>query len=277
MKKNIVLVCLLVVSIIDSPLVIAKPKKDKTQGQQTSSQADTKAEKQRMKDEKEKLKKEAQEWEKRKKDMTPLQLKDLIEENHQLRIRTEKLDITTKELQVKLQQSIDHIQNQTNLQNSLQAQGNLAFRDLSELPSGSYTIDTATGKVLIGGVVDERYGVDPGTGLPFIKGIIFKVQIGARYDLNLKDVLIDEVHHENLEQEQENGLYKYTIGHFRNYWEADKLKKGLRIMGIQLAWIVPYKDGKRVLLQEVLPTVIEQKSNKANTSKLAEQKPYLKQ
>lgn len=282
MKKNIVLVCLLVLSSINSPLAIAKPKKDKTQTQQTfsqgnkSSKVDTKAEKQKLKDEQAKRKKETKEWEKRKKDMTPLQLKDLIEENHQLRVRNEKLDITIKELQIKLQETIDSVQNQTNLQNSLQAQGNLAFRDLSELPAGSYTIDKATGKVLIGGVVDERYGVDPETGLPFIKGIIFKVQIGARQDLNLKDVLIDEVHHENLEQETENGLYKYTIGHFRNYWEADKLKRGLRVMGIQLAWIVPYKDGKRVLLKEVLPTVIEQKDKKGNTSKPAEQQSALK-
>ncbi len=282
MKKNIVLVCLLVLSIIDVPLAIAKPKKAKTQVQQSSSQvsksskADAKAENQKLKDEKEKLKNQTKEWEKRKKDMTPLQLKDLIEENHQLRVKSEKLDITIKELQVKLKETIDSVRNQANLQNSLQAQGNLAFRDLSELPAGSYTIDKATGKVLIGGVVDERYGVDPETGLPFIKGIIFKVQIGARQDLNLKDVLIDEVHHENLEQENENGLYKYTLGHFRNYWEADKLKKGLRIMGIQLAWIVPYKDGKRVLLKEVLPTVIEQKDKKDNTRNPDQQKPSLK-
>jgi hypothetical protein len=283
MKKNIVLICLLVLSIIDGPLAIAKPQKAKTQAQQASSQvskpskADAKAAKQKLKDEKEQLKKETKEWEKRKKDMSPLQLKDLIEENHQLRVRNEKLDITIKELQVKLKQTIDGIQNQPNPQNSLQAQGNLAFSDLSELPAGSYTIDKATGKVLIGGVVDERYGVDPETGLPFIKGIIFKVQIGARQDLNLKDVLIDEVHHENLEQEKADGLYKYTIGHFRNYWEADKLKKGLRVMGIQLAWIVPYQDGKRVLLKEVLPTVIEQKDQKVNTSKPVEQKSSLKQ
>jgi hypothetical protein len=277
MKKNIVLVCLLALSIINTPLATARPKKDKTQTQQTSSQAnksskvDAKAAKQKSKNEKEKLKKEAKEWEERKKAMTPLQLKDLIEENHQLRVRNEKLDITIKELQIKLQETIESAQRQANLQNSPQAQGNLAFRDLSELPAGSYTIDKATGKVLIGGVVDERYGVDPETGLPFIKGIIFKVQIGARRDLDLKDVLIDEVYHENLEQEKEDGLYKYTIGHFRNYWEADKLKKGLRIMGIQLAWIVPYKDGKRVLLKEVLSTVIEQKDKKGTISKTAEQ------
>lgn len=281
MKKNIVLVCLLVLSIINSPLAIAKPKKDKTQLQQTSHQANksshlpTKADKQKIKEEQERLKKETKEWDKRKKDMTPLQLKDLIEENHQLRVRNEKLDITIQELQIKLKESIDSIQNQSNSQNSLQAQGNLAFRDLSELPTGSYTVDKVAGKVLIGGVVDERYGVDLATGLPFIKGVIFKVQIGAKYNLNLKDVLIDEVYHENLEQESENGLYKYTIGHFRNYWEADKLKKGLRAMGIQLAWIVPYRDGKRVLLKEVLPTVIEQKDKKDNVSSSAEQNPSL--
>jgi hypothetical protein len=142
---------------------------------------------------------------------------------------------------------------------SFETWGDMAVRDLSELPPGSYSVDRATGQVYIGGILDERYGVDPGTGKPFIKGILFKVQIGAKNDLDLHDVLVDEVNHQNLEQEGGQNLYKYTIGHFRNYWAADKLKKGLRVMGIELAWIVPYKDGKRVLLKEVLRTVLDQK------------------
>lgn len=277
MKKNIILVCLFALNIIHGPFAIAKPRRAKAQQSSPSqasktSPADAKAEKQQLKNDKNKLIKEDKEWEKRKKDMHPLQLKDLLEENHQLRLKSEQLDVMIKEIELKFKANLE----QLNAQNTLQAQGNLALRDLSELPVGSYTIDQATGRVLIGGMVDERYGVDPATGVPFIKGVIFKVQIGAKQNLNLKDVLIDEVNHENLEQESENELYKYTIGHFRNYWEADKLKKGLRVMGIELAWIVPFKDGKRVILKEVLSTVIEQKGKKGNTSKPAEKKSPMK-
>jgi hypothetical protein len=253
MKKIIALVCLLGLSTIDSLPATAKPKKTTKNASKTavSKNQPTKREQPVSKTSEKKLKLELKDWEKKKKDLKPLQLRDLIEENHRLRMQNQKLDVDLKEIELKLRETIK--------KELMLQQTNAAIRDLSELPPGSYTIDKATGQVFIGGILDERYGVDPITGIPFIKGVIFKVQIGANKDLDLKDVLIDEVHHENLEQEKEENLYKYTIGHFRNYWEANKLKKGIRAMGIQLAWIVPYKDGKRVLLKEVLSTVIEQK------------------
>jgi hypothetical protein len=140
------------------------------------------------------------------------------------------------------------------------ALGSMAMRELLDLPAGSYVINKETGQVLIGGIVDERYGVDPITGMPFIKGILFKVQIGAKDEINLRDKLANEFSHQTIEQEEGENLHKYTIGHFRNYWAADELKKLLRNIGIENAWIVPYKDEKRVLLKEVLSTVIEQKT-----------------
>ena len=48
---------------------------------------------------------------------------------------------------------------------------------------------------------------------------------------------------------------RYTLGEFRDYWEADKFKKYLREMGVKDAWIVPYKDGKRVPIKDVLEGV----------------------
>ena len=140
------------------------------------------------------------------------------------------------------------------------ALGSMAMRELVDLPAGSYVVNKETGQVLIGGIVDERYGVDPITGMPFIKGILFKVQIGAKDEINLRDKLANEFGHQTIEQEEGENLHKYTIGHFRNYWAADELKKLLRNIGIENAWIVPYKDEKRVLLKEVLSTVIEQKT-----------------
>jgi len=54
----------------------------------------------------------------------------------------------------------------------------------------------------------------------------------------------------------ENGLQKISVGFFRDYWEADTLKKYLREMGVKDAWIVPFKDGKRVPIKDVLEGVI---------------------
>ncbi|OJW69768.1 MAG: hypothetical protein BGO68_05740 [Candidatus Amoebophilus sp. 36-38] len=277
MKKTIALICLFGLSILlTNTSAVAKPRNVKGSAKTNNAPKKANTKKQPSKNTKsnpkstsksnskadpkadaKKLKLDLKEWGKKKKDMKPLQLRDLIEENHRLRLQKQKLDVNIKEIETKLRETIT--------KELMHEKANAAIRDLSELPAGSYTIDKATGQVFIGGILDERYGVDPTTGLPFIKGVIFKVQIGANKDLDLKEVLIDEVHHENLEQEHEENLFKYTIGHFRNYWEANKLKKGLRAMGIKLAWIVPYKDGKRVLLKEVLPTVIEQKKHLKTT------------
>jgi len=262
MRKFFPLVCLLAISIINSPSAIARPKKANTTSKTTTSKKQpAKTSQSNVKANAKTLKLELKEWEKRKKDLKPLQLKELIEENHKLRMQNQTLNTNVKELDGSIK-GLESKLRETIKAELMREKANAAVRDLAELPEGSYTVDKITGQVFIGGILDERYGVDKETGIPFIKGILFKVQISANKDLDLKEVLIDEVHHENLEQEKADNLYKYTIGHFRNYWEANKLKKGLRAMGVKLAWIVPYKDGKRVLLKEVLPVVIEQKNKK---------------
>ena len=53
-------------------------------------------------------------------------------------------------------------------------------------------------------------------------------------------------------EEDEDGVKKYTIAAFRDYWEADLFKKYLREMGVNDAWIVSYKDGVRVQIESVL-------------------------
>jgi regulator of replication initiation timing len=259
MRKIFPLVCLLAtISIISSSSAIARPKRANTTPKTvTPKKQPAKITQSNAKT----LKAELKEWGKRKRDLKPLQLKELIEENHKLRMQNQTLNTNVKELDGSIKGLESKIR-ETIKAEMMREKANSALRDLAELPEGSYTVDKATGQVFIGGILDERYGVNKETGIPFIKGILFKVQIGANKDLDLKEVLIDEVHHENLEQEKADNLYKYTIGHFRNYWEANKLKKGLRAMGIKLAWIVPYKDGKRVLLKEVLPVVIEQKQKR---------------
>jgi septal ring factor EnvC (AmiA/AmiB activator) len=91
------------------------------------------------------------------------------------------------------------------------------------------------------------------------EGLVFRVQIGAYRDKSLEPYLQNS---ENLSGDTSpEGLQTYTLGNFRDYWEADKFKKYLRAMGVNDAWIVPYRDGTRVELKEVLENL---RSNQQN-------------
>lgn len=85
-------------------------------------------------------------------------------------------------------------------------------------------------------------------------GVVFKVQIGA---FRNKDLSKYFENNENFGGENgDDDMQKITLGQFRDYWEADTFKKYLREMGVRDAWIVPYKDGNRVSIKEVLEGVI---------------------
>jgi hypothetical protein len=86
------------------------------------------------------------------------------------------------------------------------------------------------------------------------KGVIFKVQIGA---FKNKDLSKFFENHKNFSGDVDpDGLKKYTLGYFDDYWEADTFKKYLREMGVKDAWIVPYKNGQRVKIRDVLEGLI---------------------
>jgi cell division septal protein FtsQ len=98
--------------------------------------------------------------------------------------------------------------------------------------------------------------------LDFSKGIVFKVQIGA---FKNKDLAKYFENNPNLGGEVKEGEpQKITIGIFRDYWEADTFKKYMREMGVKDAWIVPYKDGERVEIKDVLEGVVSEKSAATN-------------
>ncbi len=81
-------------------------------------------------------------------------------------------------------------------------------------------------------------------------GVVFKVQVGAFKNFDLTKYFD---RHQNFSGEVDaDGTMKYTLGIFSDYWEADKFKKYMREMGVKGAWIVSYKDGKRVNIKEVL-------------------------
>lgn len=84
-------------------------------------------------------------------------------------------------------------------------------------------------------------------------GVVFKVQIGA---FEKKDMSKFFDNNPMFSGQDEGGMQKITIGFFKDYWEADTFKKYLREMGVKDAWIVPFKDGKRVPIKDVLEGVI---------------------
>jgi outer membrane murein-binding lipoprotein Lpp len=93
--------------------------------------------------------------------------------------------------------------------------------------------------------------------MDFSKGVVFKVQIGAFKNKNLAKYFENNP---NFGGEAKDGEpQKLTIGIFRDYWEADTFKKYMREMGVKDAWIVPYKDGERVEIKDVLEGVVSEK------------------
>lgn len=93
--------------------------------------------------------------------------------------------------------------------------------------------------------------------MDFSRGVVFKVQIGA---FKNKDLSKYFENNPNFGGEVKEGEpQKITIGIFRDYWEADTFKKYMRDMGVKDAWIVPYRDGQRVDIKDVLEGVVADK------------------
>lgn len=103
----------------------------------------------------------------------------------------------------------------------------------------------------------EQLKSAPANSMDFSKGVVFKVQIGAFKNKNLAKYFDNNP---NFGGEARDGEpQKLTIGIFRDYWEADTFKKYMREMGVKDAWIVPYRDGQRVEIKDVLEGVVADK------------------
>ncbi len=80
-------------------------------------------------------------------------------------------------------------------------------------------------------------------------GVWFRVQIGAYQDRKIdKDLETTD----QLSLEEKENLQKIVLGRFRDYDEAKQLQEQLAGMGLKDAWIVSYKDGARVSIEEAL-------------------------
>lgn len=79
-------------------------------------------------------------------------------------------------------------------------------------------------------------------------GVWFRVQIGAYEEREIDDRLETT---DQLSLEKRNDLQKVALGRFRNYADAKQLQTQLQAMGLKDAWIVSYKDGVRVPIEQV--------------------------
>lgn len=82
------------------------------------------------------------------------------------------------------------------------------------------------------------------------KGVYYKVQVGA-FRNSIPQNLYDEfapVSGETLN----NGITRYTAGFFKAFESADQTKKEIRSMGYGDAFVVAFRDGKRIPLYEAM-------------------------
>ena len=85
--------------------------------------------------------------------------------------------------------------------------------------------------------------------------IAFKVQVGAfkeQVPVEYADVFIRIAHKQINHYTDERGVNIYTLGNFKTYDEAAALKNELvKNYGMKDAFIVAYKNGKKVPVSEV--------------------------
>jgi len=182
-------------------------------------------------------KKEKKEWKKRAKEYSkhPNDLKTLVEEKQTADNSVSSLTQKNKELQSALGTKDARIAELEDQLNQVRTQYSAVSAELAKLK--------------------ESPTISP---MDFSKGVVFKVQIGA---FKNKDLAKYFENNPNFGGEVKEGEpQKITIGIFRDYWEADTFKKYMREMGVKDAWIVPYKDGQRVEIKDVLEGVVSEKA-----------------
>ncbi len=82
------------------------------------------------------------------------------------------------------------------------------------------------------------------------QGIVFRIQLGAFEKRQVATEMA--VADDGFLLEDENGVQKITIGHFRDFESAKALRDHMVTIGVKGAWVVPYRDGVRITLQEAL-------------------------
>lgn len=174
-------------------------------------------------------KKEAKEWKKRIKALSPEQYKSLLEENKSLKGQVSSLKKEVGGVDARIKDKDDQIAQYQDQVSGLR-------KDLAAAKkAAAKPADSGDGDLKVATVSQ--------------KGVVFKVQIGA---FAKKDLSKFSKNNPAFQTDRKDGLMKYVVGQFRDYWEADTFKKYLREIGVKDAFIVSYKDGKNVPIKSVL-------------------------
>ena len=181
-------------------------------------------------------KKEAKEWNKRIKKLTPDQYQTLLEENKSLKSQISSLKKEVGGVDDKLKDKDYQIAQYQSQVEGLRTDVAAAKKAAASQPK------QVAQSAPVGGSIQST------------SGVMFTVQIGAFAKKDLKKFTENNP---AFQADTKDGLMKYTVGIFRDYWEADTFKKYLREIGVKDAFIASYKDGQRVAIKEVLEGVIE--------------------
>jgi hypothetical protein len=180
-------------------------------------------------------KKEKKEWKKRIKKLTPEQYSTLLSENKSLKTQVSSLKKEVGGVDDKLSDKDDQIAQYQDQVAGLRADVAAAKKASASSPK------PVAQSAPVGGSIQST------------SGVMFTVQIGAFAKKDLKKFAENNP---AFQADSKDGLMKYTVGMFRDYWEADTFKKYLREIGVTDAFIASYKNGKRVAIKEVLEGVI---------------------
>lgn len=257
MKKFSILLTVLLLTNNISPVAFAKTNKQ----QKKEERKQKKAEKQQKKEALKQQKKDIKMWKKRKRKMEPLQLRDLVEENKQLKNENGQLKNNNAHLTRESNTAKQELEQLTKLEDKIKAlceQHGLPHWDV--LTYENYAgIEALCSQPPSTASPEEYAWVVDQNGTHYIKGLIFKVQIGAYKQRDLSEALEGSDPKGALEQEQSADLNVYTLRQFKDYWKANTFKKELRAMGLKDTLIVAYQDGKRMPLKTVLKKISNQK------------------
>lgn len=179
-------------------------------------------------------KKEVREWKKRKRKMSAMDFKQLYDQNVEQKAQIASSDGEIQNLEKQVSSKDDRISDLQKQVTRMQAAYQAAQREVENLKERAAA---------------PAYNPDLVNGEDFSVGVVFKVQVGAFRKIDLSKYAKTA---KDFSQEEGEELRKYIIGNFRNYDDANVLKRYLREMGLQDAWIVPYRDNKRVPLKEVI-------------------------
>lgn len=82
------------------------------------------------------------------------------------------------------------------------------------------------------------------------KGILFCIQIGAYTGIDLEKYKSNLV---SIQQDSYEGINQFTLGRFTDYNEAVEFLSIIQQMGFTDAFIMSFKNGRRIQIQEVMP------------------------